>query len=288
MKYFSIADIESFSSLKAHTIRIWEHRYKILKPGRNKGNSRVYNLEDVAHILNLSVLNNAGYKISRLARMDTEQVGQYLLSLHDEKDKFRVELNKLILTMLSENTEKFDAILDDCISYGGIDHTIKHIILPFLERVRLFSCKNCEAEIDFAVTSIRKKLLLGIEKANVESKRNSVALLFLPEGEYYDLLLLYFNYLIKSFGFRVLYMGSNISTTKLKAVAHSKQPDFLLTYISATNKKGLTEIIEYVNEESSPKCFITGFENIIPQKLELPKLKFLHYGEAPHTLPELA
>jgi len=34
LNVFSIKDLENFSGIKAHTIRIWEKRYKILEPDR--------------------------------------------------------------------------------------------------------------------------------------------------------------------------------------------------------------------------------------------------------------
>ncbi len=41
---FSIRDLEEFSGVKAHTIRIWERRYGILEPDRTDTNIRTYGL----------------------------------------------------------------------------------------------------------------------------------------------------------------------------------------------------------------------------------------------------
>ena len=42
---FSIKDLENLSGIKAHTIRIWEKRYKLLEPERSDTNIRSYNLK---------------------------------------------------------------------------------------------------------------------------------------------------------------------------------------------------------------------------------------------------
>ena len=64
---FSIKDLEKLSGVKAHTLRIWEQRYGILKPHRTDTNIRWYCNEELKNILNVSLLNNHGYKISKIA-----------------------------------------------------------------------------------------------------------------------------------------------------------------------------------------------------------------------------
>jgi DNA-binding transcriptional MerR regulator len=44
---FSISDLEGFSGVKAHTIRVWERRYNLLSPNRTDTNIRTYGLEEL-------------------------------------------------------------------------------------------------------------------------------------------------------------------------------------------------------------------------------------------------
>ena len=53
---YVIKDLERISGIKAHTLRIWEQRYGILKPERTDTNIRYYTSEDLKHILNVSLL----------------------------------------------------------------------------------------------------------------------------------------------------------------------------------------------------------------------------------------
>ena len=48
---YSIRDLENFTQIKAHTIRIWEKRYGLLTPRRTETNIRYYNDEDLKKIL---------------------------------------------------------------------------------------------------------------------------------------------------------------------------------------------------------------------------------------------
>ncbi|MCG8579265.1 MAG: MerR family transcriptional regulator, partial [Bacteroidales bacterium] len=65
MAFYSIKDLEKISGIKAHTIRIWERRYNLIEPQRTTTNIRFYNDDDLKRILNVSILNQNGYKISK-------------------------------------------------------------------------------------------------------------------------------------------------------------------------------------------------------------------------------
>jgi DNA-binding transcriptional MerR regulator len=71
---FSIKDLENLSGVKAHTIRIWEKRYNLLKPKRSKTNIRHYDLNNLQKLLNISFLNSNGFKISKIAALDETEL----------------------------------------------------------------------------------------------------------------------------------------------------------------------------------------------------------------------
>lgn len=52
---FSIKDLENLSGIKAHTIRIWEKRYAVLAPMRTDTNIRVYDLQSLQKLLNITL-----------------------------------------------------------------------------------------------------------------------------------------------------------------------------------------------------------------------------------------
>ena len=237
-KLFSIKDLERFSGIKAHTIRIWELRYKVLSPVRSIGNVRHYSLNDVDRILKISLLQKCGYKISTLAQLSPASIDYHLQSLTEVECMQIRAINHLIFYMYSD-IEKFEEVLDSCVLSWGIDTTIEKVIFPFLEKIELLSYKDKSYETHFVVTAIRKKLILGIEsEKNTTSSRQS-ALLFLQKGEHYDLLLLYITYLLKRKGVRLLYLGTDISTQNLLRIIDAKRPDVIYTYIPQMRKSRL-------------------------------------------------
>ena len=65
MATYTIKDLEKLSGIKAHTIRIWEKRYRILDPERTDSNIRTYNESELKKILNVAFLNRNGFLTQR-------------------------------------------------------------------------------------------------------------------------------------------------------------------------------------------------------------------------------
>jgi DNA-binding transcriptional MerR regulator len=82
---YSIKDLEVLSGVKAHTIRIWEKRYHLLTPYRTETNIRFYNDIDLRRILNVSLLVNNGFKISKVARFDELKMKESVLEVTKKK-----------------------------------------------------------------------------------------------------------------------------------------------------------------------------------------------------------
>ena len=226
--------------------------------------------------LKISLLNKSGIKISKLAQMDCSAIEQKLNNLISDIHKKERELNKLIVAMFSNDIDEFDLLLDDIILSFETDEAIKHILIPFLIKAQLGACNSCEFEIDFAITTIRKKLMICIERAPVKRITEKSVLLFLPKGEFFDLILLYYYYLLKCAGYKIMYLGSNIDVRKLEKVIQCKQPDFLITYISINNKKGYKELNQFLIETNTNYPLIIKFDEF--KTNHLPDITSLAYN----------
>jgi DNA-binding transcriptional MerR regulator len=121
MNAFTIKDLENLTGIKAHTIRIWEQRYKFLKPQRSDTNIRYYSSHELKTVLNIALLNKYGFKISHIDKMDESQMKEKLLSLsHAQAQQERI-VNELIQNMVDLNIEDFELVLDKYIHTKGIE-----------------------------------------------------------------------------------------------------------------------------------------------------------------------
>src|SRR5213596_1825582 len=108
MNAFTIKDLENLSGIKAHTIRIWEQRYSFLKPQRTGTNIRYYSNDELKTILNISLLNKYGYKISHIDRMSEDEMNEKILSLTQAQANQEKIINELIHYLAHLDMDAFE------------------------------------------------------------------------------------------------------------------------------------------------------------------------------------
>src|SRR6187402_2524401 len=112
MGKYSIKELEQLSGIKAHTIRIWEKRYKLIAPSRTSTNIRFYSDDDLKKIINVSMLNNSGIKISHIADMTLEEMNRRVLEIGEIKNEVSVHIDQLVVAMIDMEEEQFEKILN--------------------------------------------------------------------------------------------------------------------------------------------------------------------------------
>jgi MerR family transcriptional regulator, light-induced transcriptional regulator len=239
MNSFTIKDLETISGIKAHTIRIWEQRYSLIKPSRTGTNIRRYSSDELRQILNISLLNKNGFKISHISKMSEADIHEKILSLNDldaQRDRL---VNDLIAKLSSMQLEEFEKQIDSYILSRGIEKTITQLIFPFLEKIGiLWLTKNINPAQEHLVTNIiRSKLINGIECTHSNFRLSKTYLLFLPESEYHELGLLFVHYLLKSRGAKVHYLGANIPMKDAVFVINNLKPDVIYMHLTSTSSK---------------------------------------------------
>ena len=85
-----MAQVESLTGIKAHTLRMWERRYDFLNPCRTETNIRFFSDIQLVQLVNFGILLRNGYKISKIEKMPQDQihelVNQILSSTNYEVD----------------------------------------------------------------------------------------------------------------------------------------------------------------------------------------------------------
>jgi len=235
MTRFTIKDIENLSGIKAHTIRIWEQRYSFIKPSRTETNIRYYSNEDLKTILNISILNKYGYKISHINKMSAADLLNRVAELNNAGAQQERIVNNLIELMVEMDVQGFEKFLEKQIVSAGIEKTVSRIIFPFFERIGiLWQTGNINPAQEHLITNIiRQKLIVGIDQSKPLLKINKTFLLFLPEKEFHELGLLLVYFLLKKRGVDVFYIGANVPLSDAAFVASVKKPDFVYTHLTS-------------------------------------------------------
>jgi DNA-binding transcriptional MerR regulator len=263
MNKFTIKDLENLSGIKAHTIRIWEQRYSFLKPSRTDTNIRYYNNDDLKTILNISILNRYGYKISHIDKMSLNDVQARVADLNIEGAPQERIVNELIQFMVDLDTPSFERSIDKQIATSGIEKTIIRIIFPFFERIGiLWQTGHINPAQEHLISNIvRQKLIVGIDQAKPLLKVKKSFLLFLPEKEHHELGLLLVYYLLKRRGAEVFYIGANVPLKDAQFVADVKKPDFIYIHLTSSSpgfdfQKFLSQTAEKI---SRSRIIVSGY-----------------------------
>jgi DNA-binding transcriptional MerR regulator len=240
MALYSIKDLERLSGVKAHTIRIWEQRYGVLKPQRTETNIRRYDDTELKLLLNLSQLIRHGGKISKLSRLSGDQLTKELEVVSegaiDPDDFYSIHIDKLIIAMVDFSERMFEKVISVTTIKFGFDATMRYVILPFLRKVGLMwqAGEINIAQEHFVTNLIRRKMIVAIDGLLIPD-RDLRYILFLPEGEFHELGLLFAKYYFKSRGIQVLYLGQSVPLVDLTSAANVFKAQGLFTFITTPN-----------------------------------------------------
>jgi DNA-binding transcriptional MerR regulator len=200
MNKFSIKDIETITGIKSHTIRVWEQRYNLLQTKRSDTNIRYYDDEDLKFLLNVSILNDSGIKISEIVKMTPIEMTQSVQKLSEVENNFTCHIQALVKNSLELNELEFKKSLIQSVKKIGFEQTIIQVIYPFLHKVGIMWQTGMinPAQEHFATNLIKQRLILAIDSVkSIEIESPKKFLLFLPENEYHEIALLFAYYVIK-------------------------------------------------------------------------------------------
>lgn len=264
MSTFSIKDIETITGIKAHTLRVWEQRYNLITPKRTDTNIRYYDDEDLRFILNVSILNNYGIKISEIAKMTPEKIREMVLVVSEKDSPHSAQIKALISSMFSLDEASFNAILSSNILKMGLEETVIQIVFPFLHQIGVLWMTDAihPAHEHFITNLIRQKLHVAIDaQTGKKAEDGKKVLLFLPEGESHEIGLLFANYVLRNRGHDVVYLGQNLPYEDLAKVFDFYEPDCVFT--SLTSAMDGQEVQSFIDKLSvswpNTTIVITGY-----------------------------
>lgn len=282
MGAFSIAELESYTSIKAHTIRIWESRYGILTPKRGSGNIRYYSDEDLKVLLNVAYLQNHGnYRISQIAQMSETERNSKVIELANKSDDRGIIVQELTVAMLTFDEPKFNAVLNSCFQKWGFDETISSVIGDFLNHIGILwqASAICPAHEHFISNLIRQKLFAACDAFEPIHQQNSAWILYLPDQEMHELGLLYMHYYARLQGKKTIYLGQSVPFEDLKQISDNIQVDGIITFFTTHPDNNIPEYLEKLSElikknNANAVGIVAGF---LLQKLEeKPDVENLH------------
>lgn len=274
MASYSIKELEHLSGIKAHTIRIWEQRYQIIFPERTATNIRSYSDEDLKKIINVSLLNHNGIKISRIAKMSQEEITKKIIDLGEAKTETDISTELLVVAMIDMDEHKFEKIVNDRTKKIGFERTVTEVIYPFLGKIGILwqTGTITPAHEHFISNLIRQKIIASIADLPIPSKESKKAILFLPEGELHEIGLLFFHYVTRKNGFMTYYLGQSVPYEDLKAVYAVHKPNILITsFTSYPSVKTFEQYIQKLSTDFANGIILASGQLLRNTAFQIPK-----------------
>ena len=232
MVRYSIKDLENYTDIKAHTIRIWEQRYNLLSPKRTESNIRYYSHADLKKILNINLLYTDGLKISKIAKLSEDEITGKAKEIISEKSvSGNEEVDVLLIAITSMDSDEIRRLLWEYDKEFTLRELYTTVIVPLLIKMgELWQTNSISVAHEHHFSNIlRDFYILKIDSLKSEEKLNKTVILFLPEHEEHELSLLYFQYLLKEAGFKCVYLGKNVPLHDLGTSIKQIKPDILVT-----------------------------------------------------------
>jgi len=268
-KTFSIRDLENLSGIKAHTIRIWEKRYKLLSPERTQTNIRSYSLLSLQKLLNITLLYENGLKISKIANLKDSDIPLKVHEIIDEKSIKNNLMNAFKLSMINFDQSLFYKTYNTLISENSFRDVFKQYFVPLLQELGyLWQINTISTTHEHFITNlIKQKVYTNTEKVQGLEKNNSNRsfVLFLPENEIHELGILYLHYELSLRGYKSIYLGQSVPIENLEPlIGNSDEIDFIAYATVEPAKEKIDRYLKVFSkkilEKKSAKFSILGFQ----------------------------
>jgi MerR family transcriptional regulator, light-induced transcriptional regulator len=274
MGCYKIKDIEVLTGIKAHTIRIWEQRYGILVPERTDTKIRTYSDSDLRILLNVSLLNNSGLKISKIAKMSIDEIQKECSEISIETS-LDLAIDRFITSLIEMDEHLFRNVLAALVKEKGILRVFSEDLVPFLDRIGVMWLTGSinPAQEHFISNLIRQKIISETELLPTPTDKSKAVLLYLPEHELHELGLLVYNYSIRKQGVFTYYLGQSVPLDSLFECIETLQPTHIVSsWLSNVEKKFLKDYFESLVKNTSVQILAGGYQvssytNLIPKQV---------------------
>lgn len=230
MAEYKIRDLEILTGIKAHTLRIWEKRYGLVQPDRTDTQIRTYTDQELTTLLNIALLNKNGLKISKIAEMSSDELSKKVVEIkNDPVSDGYTEL--LILALVELDEFLFHKTFDELVDRFGMIKAFSDYIIPFLDRIGIMWQVGTinPAQEHFISVLIRQKLIVSIDRSPVVADSKESVMLYLPEHEWHEIGLLFYNYSLRSRGVKTYYLGQSVPYDSIVECLEKLKPDYLLS-----------------------------------------------------------
>ncbi len=298
---YNLKVVSKETGLTPATLRAWERRYNLFKPQRSSGGQRLYNEDEINLLKWLVERQKEGLSISRAVDLWHNQANQ-------PPAQNRIPAVSQSVSALSEGMldQLRQAWQDACLAFKEPEAELamaKALAIATPEVVCTQLMQRGLAELGagwyagtvsiqqehFASALVARRLNALFSVAPMPTRPGRL-LAACPPGENHDLALLMLSFILRWRGWKVIYLGADVSLDQLDATLRVTSPDLVLSVAQTLpGAASLNELANFTKTRSIPLAYGGGIFNQIPGLAERIPGHFLgrKVDEAPQALEHL-
>jgi MerR family transcriptional regulator, light-induced transcriptional regulator len=202
-------------------LRAWERRYGLLQPIRSEGGFRLYTTDDAARVEQMKHALDEGLSAAEAARRALAPARSTDAALEHAR-------GQLLAAARAYDEAAVHSALDQALAGFGLETVLRELILPALRQIG-DEWERGELEVGeehFATTLIRERLL---SLSRLWSRGGGpLAILACAPGERHDIGLIAFGLVLRSHGWRILFLGADTPIDTVAKAAAAMKPQLVV------------------------------------------------------------
>lgn len=208
--------------MSSELLRAWERRYGLLTPVRSSGGYRLYSTDDLQRVGRMRQGIESGLSAAEAARLALAAPPVEMSG--DDGTLFEGGVIRLIAAIRDFDEAQVQEILDESLAAFGLESFLSRLVLPALAQVGdLWESGELDVSHEHFASTVIRARLLGLARLWGRG-HGPLALLACAPGEAHDIGLICFGLLLRSRGWRILYLGADTPVATAAQAARMTQP----------------------------------------------------------------
>jgi methanogenic corrinoid protein MtbC1 len=221
---------------------------------RTDTNIRLYDLASLQKLLNITLLHEYGYKISKIATYDEDRLPELVKEIISKKTAKNHAISAFKMAMMNFDQELFLNTYNWLIAEKTFKEIFDQVFIPLMNELGLLWQTDTisPAHEHFVSYLIKQKLVINIDNLLAEkpTKTDKVFVLSLPMNEIHELGLMYLNYEILLNGYKVIYLGESMPIDNLKDLKKHFSPIVFVSYLTVQpDRNNIETYVSQMTEE---------------------------------------
>jgi methanogenic corrinoid protein MtbC1 len=184
--------------------------------------------------------------------MDEAELQKNALAKASESANYEDRVDLLLEATLALDNQRWEHVFHSAVLSNGFEGAFIRVVFPFMEKLGILWIGGSLTPVHehFASALVLRKLQVAIDGQLPRPKPDQPRfLLFLPEGEWHEIGLLFLHYLLRDRGAESFYLGSSLPINDVRSLLDEQDFDYVCLALSVMPAR--PELLQWLNELST-------------------------------------